>query len=65
MVARPLTAGGDLVTLPTLRSLVTKGPLGLIHFGRSLGHCDSFFGNRYNHGTPFRRAMKRTSTRTE
>jgi guanidinopropionase len=57
--ARPLTAGGDhLVTLPILRSRVTKGPLGLIHFDAHSDTYDSFFGNRYNHGTPFRRAME-------
>jgi guanidinopropionase len=57
--ARPLTAGGDhLVTLPILRSLATKGPLGLIHFDAHSDTYDSFFGNRYNHGTPFRRAVE-------
>ena len=57
--ARPLTAGGDhLVTLPILRSLAAKGPLGLIHFDAHSDTYDSFFGNRYNHGTPFRRAME-------
>jgi guanidinopropionase len=57
--SRPLTAGGDhLITLPILRSLATKGPLGLIHFDAHSDTYDSFFGNRYNHGTPFRRAME-------
>ena len=56
---RPLTAGGDhLVTLPILRTLATEGPLGLIHFDAHSDTYDSFFGNRYNHGTPFRRAME-------
>jgi guanidinopropionase len=56
---RPLTAGGDhLVTLPILRSLATKGPIGLIHFDAHSDTYDSFFGNRYNHGTPFRRAVE-------
>jgi len=57
--ARPLTAGGDhLVTLPILRSLAKKGPVGLIHFDAHSDTYDSFFGNRYNHGTPFRRAVE-------
>ena len=57
--ARPLTAGGDhLVTLPILRSLARKGPVGLIHFDAHSDTYDSFFGNRYNHGTPFRRAVE-------
>jgi len=57
--ARPLTAGGDhLVTLPILRSLAKKGPLGFIQFDAHSDTYDSFFGNRYNHGTPFRRAIE-------
>ncbi|MGE0238675.1 MAG: agmatinase [Parvibaculaceae bacterium] len=57
--ARPLTAGGDhLVTLPILRALAAKGPVGLIHFDAHSDTYDSFFGNRYNHGTPFRRAIE-------
>jgi guanidinopropionase len=56
---RPLTAGGDhLITLPILRALAAKGPVGLIHFDAHSDTYDSFFGNRYNHGTPFRRAIE-------
>jgi guanidinopropionase len=56
---RPLTAGGDhLITLPILRALAAKGPIGLIHFDAHSDTYDSFFGNRYNHGTPFRRAIE-------
>ncbi|GGE05596.1 guanidinopropionase [Aureimonas endophytica] len=57
--ARPLTVGGDhLVTLPILRGLRPAAPLGLIHFDAHSDTYDSFFGNRYNHGTPFRRAVE-------
>jgi guanidinopropionase len=57
--ARPLTAGGDhLVTLPILRGIAAGKPLGLIHFDAHSDTYDSFFGNRYNHGTPFRRAVE-------
>lgn len=57
--ARPLTAGGDhLVTLPILRGISPGTPLGLIHFDAHSDTYDSFFGNRYNHGTPFRRAVE-------
>lgn len=62
--AAPLTVGGDhLITLPILRGLVadglvTDGPVGLIHFDAHSDTYDSFFGNRYNHGTPFRRAVE-------
>ncbi|MDN2565771.1 agmatinase [Aquibium sp. A9E412] len=56
--ARPLAIGGDhLVTLPILRGL-TDRPLGLIHFDAHSDTYDAFFGNRYNHGTPFRRAVE-------
>ena len=49
--ARPLTAGGDhLISLPILRAVAAKGPVGLIHFDAHSDTYDSFFGNRYNHG---------------
>lgn len=57
--ARPLTAGGDhLISLPILRALATNGPVGLIQFDAHSDTYDSFFGSRYNHGTPFRRAIE-------
>ncbi|WP_222877559.1 agmatinase [Terrihabitans soli] len=58
--AVPLTAGGDhLISLPILRGLASDGPLGMIHFDAHTDTYDSFFGtSRYNHGTPFRRAIE-------
>lgn len=57
--ARPLTAGGDhLISLPILRAIAAKGPVGMIHFDAHSDTYDSFFGSRYNHGTPFRRAIE-------
>jgi guanidinopropionase len=57
--AMPLAVGGDhLITLPILRGLVADGPVGLIHFDAHTDTYDSFFGSRYNHGTPFRRAIE-------
>ncbi|MCB4770248.1 agmatinase [Ancylobacter sp. Lp-2] len=58
--ALPLTAGGDhLVSLPILRGLAADGPVGLIQFDAHSDTYDSFFGgSRYNHGTPFRRAIE-------
>jgi guanidinopropionase len=57
--AVPLTAGGDhLVSLPILRGLARAAPVGLVHFDAHSDTYDSFFGNRYNHGTPFRRAVE-------
>jgi len=57
---RPLTAGGDhLCSLPILRSLASDAPLGLIQFDSHTDLFDSYFeGNRYTHGTPFRRAVE-------
>ncbi|MBZ9811257.1 MULTISPECIES: agmatinase [unclassified Mesorhizobium] len=56
--ARPLAVGGDhLISLPILRA-VAKEPLGLVHFDAHSDTYDEFFGNRYNHGTPFRRAVE-------
>jgi guanidinopropionase len=57
--AVPLTAGGDhLISLPILRGLAEERPVGLIHFDAHSDTYDNFFGNRYNHGTPFRRAVE-------
>ena len=57
--AIPLTAGGDhLISLPILRALARERPLGMIHFDAHSDTYDSFFGSRYNHGTPFCRAIE-------
>ncbi len=56
----PMTAGGDhLSTLPVLRALATDGPLGFIQFDSHTDLFDSYFGgNKFTHGTPFRRAIE-------
>jgi guanidinopropionase len=57
--AIPLAVGGDhLISLPILRGLGRGSPVGLVHFDAHSDTYDSFFGNRYNHGTPFRRAIE-------
>jgi guanidinopropionase len=59
--AAPLSAGGDhLVTLPILRAIARRGPpLGLVHFDAHSDTSDSYFGGeKYTHGTPFRRAVE-------
>jgi guanidinopropionase len=59
--AAPLSAGGDhLVTLPILRALAHGSePLGLVHFDAHSDTSDSYFGGeKYTHGTPFRRAVE-------
>jgi len=57
---RPLTAGGDhLVSLPVLRALAKSRPLGMIHFDAHSDLWDSYFGGeKFTHGTPFRRAVE-------
>lgn len=57
---RPLTAGGDhLCSLPILRALAVDGALGMIHFDSHTDLFDSYFGgNKFTHGTPFRRAVE-------
>ncbi len=58
--AMPLTVGGDhSVTLPILRSLARRhGQLGLVHFDAHPDTWDEYFGSRFFHGTPFRRALE-------
>jgi len=57
---RPITAGGDhLTSLPVLRALADKGPLGMIHFDSHTDLFHSYFdGTMFTHGTPFRRAVE-------
>lgn len=57
---RPLAAGGDhLCSLPILRAVAEKRPVGMIHFDAHTDLYDQFFGGfRYTHGTPFRRAIE-------
>jgi guanidinopropionase len=58
--AAPLSAGGDhLVTLPILRAIAGERPVGVVHFDAHSDTADSYFGGeRYTHGTPFRRAIE-------
>lgn len=57
---RPLTAGGDhLSTLPILRAVAAKAPVGMILFDSHTDLYRSYFGGTmYTHGTPFRRACE-------
>lgn len=56
----PFMAGGDhLCTLPVLRALAADAPLGMIHFDSHTDLGNTYFGGeRYTHGTPFRRAVE-------
>jgi guanidinopropionase len=57
---RPLSAGGDhLCSLPVLRALGAKKPVGMIHFDAHTDLYDGYFGGfKYTHGTPFKRAIE-------
>ncbi len=56
----PLAVGGDhLSTLPIMRALAKKGPVGMVHFDAHTDTWDGYFGGfKYTHGTPFRRAVE-------
>jgi guanidinopropionase len=58
--AVPLSVGGDhLSSLPILRAVGVKRPLGMIHFDAHSDTIDAYFdGLKYTHGTPFRRAIE-------
>lgn len=58
--ARLMTLGGDhTIALPLLRSVVRRhGPVALLHFDAHLDTWDTYFGARFTHGTPFRRAFE-------
>ena len=58
--ACPILLGGDhSITLAELRSAAKKyGPVALVHFDSHSDLCDEVFGEKYNHGTPFRRALE-------
>ncbi|MEW2357485.1 agmatinase [Spirillospora sp. NPDC029432] len=55
-----VTIGGDhTVALPALRAAhALHGPLALVHFDAHLDTWDTYFGEPYTHGTPFRRAAE-------
>jgi len=56
----PLVLGGDhTIALAELRALASRhGPLGLILLDSHADTWDSYQGERYFHGTPFRRAVE-------
>jgi agmatinase len=55
----PLLLGGDhSVTLPHLRATRSVGPLAVVMFDSHTDAWESFFGEKYNHGTWMRRAIE-------
>jgi agmatinase len=57
---RLVSIGGDhTVALPLLRATSARhGPLALVHFDAHLDTWDVYFGQRFTHGSPFRRAWE-------
>src|SRR6202034_4296848 len=57
---RLLAIGGDhTIALPLRRATARRhGPLALVHFDAHLDTWDTYFGQRFTHGTPFRRAWE-------
>jgi agmatinase len=58
--ARPVVVGGDhSISLPILRALARRhGPLAVVQFDAHIDTWDEYFGGKYFHGTPFRRAVE-------
>lgn len=58
--AIPLVVGGDhSISLPCLRAVSKKhGPLALIQFDAHIDTWGDYFGGKYFHGSPFRRAIE-------
>lgn len=56
----PITLGGDhSISLGELRAIYKKhGPVSLVHFDSHLDTWDNYWGMKYTHGTPFRRACE-------
>ena len=56
----PITLGGDhSISLAELRAAYKKyGPVALVHFDSHLDTWDNYWGMKYTHGTPFRRACE-------
>jgi agmatinase len=57
---RLLVLGGDhTIALPLLRVMARRhGPVAVVHFDAHLDTWDTYFGEPYTHGTPFRRASE-------
>jgi len=55
----PLSVGGDhAISLPILRAIAAKGPVGMIHIDAHCDTGDDYLGSRFHHGAPFRRAVE-------
>ncbi|SFE87317.1 agmatinase [Alteribacillus iranensis] len=63
----PIILGGDhSISLGHLRAFAEKhGPIALVHFDSHSDTWDNYFGEKYMHGTPFRRAVEEGLIDTE
>jgi len=58
--ATPMIVGGDhSISLPVLRAVSrARGPLALVQFDAHIDTWGDYFGGKYFHGSPFRRAIE-------
>jgi len=58
--AIPMIAGGDhSISLPILRAIARRhGPVALVQFDAHIDTWGDYFGGKYFHGSPFRRAIE-------
>lgn len=55
----PVSVGGDhSIAWPILRAVAAAGPVGMVHIDAHGDTGDDYMGSRYQHGTPFRRAVE-------
>jgi len=55
----PLSVGGDhSISLPILRAVAARGPVGMVHIDAHCDTGDDYMGSRFHHGAPFRRAVE-------
>ena len=65
--ALPIVAGGDhSISLPILRAVAAKhGSVALLQFDSHIDTWGDYFGGKYFHGSPFRRALEEQLIRGE
>ncbi len=55
----PVTVGGDhCIAWPILRAVAHSGPIGMVHIDAHGDTGDDYMGSKFQHGTPFRRAVE-------
>jgi agmatinase len=56
---RVLAAGGDhSITFPIFQAMGLREPIGMVHIDAHTDTWDAFLGSKFNHGSPFRRAVE-------